>query len=395
MDNLATIIDNGSSTIRAGFAGDEAPQLSFSTVTGRTRFPVDELDQQLYVGDDAQSKRDLLAIQHPIHRGEITDWEAMEAIWQHTFNLLNARPEDHPVCLTAAPLTSRYAKEKMAQIMCETFHVPALHIGNQGMLSLYAFGRTSGVIVGSGDGITFCMPVHNGQVIPEGVARYRIAGSDLTQHLKSLLTEQGYGFLSTEEEIARDIKEKHCYVAANFNEEMSTSNLALSSIEADYAMPDGRIIPLRQERFVCPEALFQPYLLGAETSGIHKVIYNSVMQCDAALHDELFGNIVLAGGNTTLPGFTNRLQRELTALRNETSTVVSSADVKEYAWVQKAEAKAGTNPKTVRVISPPEAKDSAWLGGALLCSVSGDEAMWLTKAEYEEGGPSVVRHKFT
>eukprot|EP01102_Stenamoeba_stenopodia_P016318 TRINITY_DN5692_c0_g1_i1.p1 TRINITY_DN5692_c0_g1~~TRINITY_DN5692_c0_g1_i1.p1 ORF type:complete len:355 (+),score=90.52 TRINITY_DN5692_c0_g1_i1:876-1940(+) len=331
-----------------------------------------------------------MRIAHPIERGIIQDWDSMESIWEHTFNKLGLKSSgnDYPVLLSEPPLNPKQNTEKMAQIMFEKFAVPDLYIAGQATLSLYSVGKSTGVVLSVGDGVTHVVPIYDGFTIESSVKRLDLGGNDLTDNMMKLMKQRGYAFSSDlEREVIRDIKEKMCYVALDFDAELKNTNvdrrfnIEESSVKLQQKRKDN-IIVVGSERFYCPEALFKPSLVGMEVDGVAKMVYESVQGCGIDLKRKLYENIVLNGGSTMFSGFADRVEKEVTQLLNSDG---KTSNLKPKVF-RKGEGSA----------QPIEdnRQDSVWLGGATLAQLDTFEDMCLAKEDFDELGISYIHEKF-
>ncbi|KAF3776681.1 actin [Nymphaea thermarum] len=200
------------------------------------------------------------------------------------------------------------------------------------------------MVIDSGEGVTHVVPIYEGYALPHAIYRVDIAGKDITEALANSLIEDGHVFSTpAEQEIIRDIKEKLAYVAFNFKQEMAAARES-STRDQLYELPDGQVIKVGSCRFSCTEILFEPSWVGVESCGIHEAITRSIRKCDIDVRRDMYANILLSGGTTGLPGLVNRLAKELKEMAPPTTRI--------------------------RIMSPPERKYGAWIGGSILASLS-------------------------
>eukprot|EP00062_Callorhinchus_milii_P019277 gi/632973651/ref/XP_007903256.1/ PREDICTED: uncharacterized protein LOC103186195 isoform X1 [Callorhinchus milii] len=371
--NTPIVLDIGSGLLKGGFADQELPTTIFPTVIGRPKYEDvsrGRFERDFYVGNDAQHMRGVLSLYYPMKHGVVNNWDEMEKIWHHAFyHQLRIEPEEHPVLLTEAAMNPHQNRERMVEILFDSFNVPFSYVAMQAVLALYSSGRTTGVILDSGDGVTHTVPVYEGYSLPHAIQRLNLAGRDLTEYLKKLLKERGYSFnTSAEQEIVREIKEKHCCVALDFEEELSNSE-RFGNWNLHYTLPDGQIIAIGNERFRASEILFRPEIIGKDHYGIHESLLRSIIRCDIDLRKTFVGNIILSGGNTMLTGLPARIQKEIR------STVPLNLSTH------------------VHVASPENRDFTVWSGGAVLASSHAFQSAWISREEYSEYGSNIVHRK--
>ncbi|KAH8045661.1 hypothetical protein JL721_12564 [Aureococcus anophagefferens] len=279
-------------------------------------------------------------------RGMVESWADMERVWAHCYGDegLGVASDAHPLLLTEAPLNAARHRERAAELLFESFNVPALHLAPQAILSLYASGRTTGLVLDVGDGVAHAVPVYEGFAVRHGVARSDVAGRDVTDRLQLLLAR------------------------GSADDDGGARPRALSAAPSDAAnaadgrarthvLPDGSSVTLGAERFRAPEVLFDPSLVGSEDGGVHRVLNLAALRADLDLRATLYQQIVLAGGSTLFPGFGERLLKEL------------RADLPDHT--------------KIKIHAPPERMLSTWIGGSILASLATFKSRWVLRAEFE------------
>ncbi|EPY79641.1 actin-related protein 2 isoform 1 [Camelus ferus] len=340
--------------VKCGYAGSNFPEHIFPALVGRpiirSTTKVGNIEiKDLMVGDEASELRSMLEVNYPMENGIVRNWDDMKHLWDYTFGpeKLNIDTRNCKILLTEPPMNPTKNREKIVEVMFETYQFSGVYVAIQAVLTLYAQGR-----------------------------RLDIAGRDITRYLIKLLLLRGYAFNhSADFETVRMIKEKLCYVGYNIEQEQKLA-LETTVLVESYTLPDGRIIKVGGERFEAPEALFQPHLINVEGVGVAELLFNTIQAADIDTRSEFYKHIVLSGGSTMYPGLPSRLERELKQLYLER---VLKGDVEKLSKFK------------IRIEDPPRRKHMVFLGGAVLADIMKDkDNFWMTRQEYQEKGVRVL-----
>ncbi|KAJ6240793.1 actin [Anaeramoeba flamelloides] len=368
------VIDTGSGMIKSGFAGDVLPTSVFPTIIGKPKYEgclIGKKQKDYYVGHEAQTKRSILSLRYPIEHGKECHWDDLDKILNHTFEQeLKICPSSHPVLITEKALNCKVNRELLTQIMFETFDTPGMYLEQSSVLSLYATGKSTGIVLDLGETYSQAVPVYEDKSINKLTSQMKLGGKSITEFLIRILEEREHYFTSlAEKEIVKDIKEKFCYVAYNFKKEMKKTPLDLSKSEKHYELPDGQVLKMGNESFRAPELLFTPSFFSYLTNkGIHELINETILKCDKDIQKILYQNIVISGGSSMFPGFVKRLKKEIKKItpRKRKVNIIHTAH---------------------------ERVNLPWVGGSILASLSNFNEFLISNEDYQEIGPSIVHRK--
>ena len=408
MAQTPMVIDNGSYMIKAGYGGEDGPRSTFPSVIGRHHSGC----QDIVIGDEAMN--DSNVISRPIHNGMIININDMESIWDHVFETFRIAP--HSLLMTDKPPSNTNMKqiktmrEKITQLIFETYEFPQFHIISDAILSLYSTGRTTGIVLDAGYDITNIVPIQNGKYIAKGVKQLNLCGKDLTKYLHFKLTERGYDFTNyAKKQIVNDMKEKFGFVALDF-EKQYEFEMRACGLEKNYELPDGQVVTIGDpERMLSSEPLFHPDLVkNSRISGvgIDNLLIQSIMNCQYGIRQTLLENVVLNGGSTMFNGFGDRINKELNNMENNGFLVDVAMitngylrkvvhhnmyqDILDLICKKIHKMDFGMDWK-VKIIASPQRKYNVWLGGSLLCTMASFNDQWIKKEQYDEFGASIVQ----
>jgi len=434
----AIVLDLGSHTCKAGYAGEDAPKAVFPSVVGsieqtgmadaikvegdlesssdaKMNVKLDseksKSKRKLYVGSQALGyRRDFMEVIPALNDGIFADWDVVDSIWDHAFReRLLIDPKEHPILLAEPSSNSQQQRERTAELMFESHKVPALFLAKNAVLTSFASGRPTSLVVDCGGGSTTVAAVHDGYVLQKAVVSSPIGGEVLTDCLMRTLESKGillrprYSFKRKEVRpgefqivdldfpnttasykrysqmiIANDFKEAVCRVPDTNFDETAYSNIPTTP----YELPDGQIIEIGADRFKFPDLMFNPSLLqmmphmekldnlGHSLRGLPQMVIESINKCDVDIRRELFSSILLAGGTASMQQMKERLEKDLME-----------------------EAPQAARVKVLASGNAIERRFSVWIGGSILASLGSFQQMWFSKAEYEEHGASYIQRK--
>jgi len=373
------VCDNGTGFVKVGYAGQNFPTAIFPSMIGRPILRAEESISEamelkdIMCGDEAAAVRQTLEIKYPVENGIVRNWEDMEHLWNYTFyEKMQIRPNDFKILLTEPPQNPVKNREKLIEKMFETYQFAAANVSVQAMLTLYAQGLLTGVVVDTGDGVTHVVPVYDGFVPQHLIRRLDVAGRHVTSYLIKLLMLRGYAFNRTADfDTVRQIKEKLCYTAYDINEERKLA-LETTCLMESYTLPDGKVIKLGRERFEAPECLFNPSLVDSEKSGMSDMVFEMIQEADIDTRVHYYKHIVLSGGSSMYPGLPSRLEKDIS---DRYLREVLKGNVERMKKFK------------IHIEDPPRRKHMVFLGGSVLADIMKDRPeFWITRQEYQENG---------
>jgi len=375
--------------MKAGFCGEDHPCIvrengvildkkESNTTRSVLETTYDETPSDLKYKVGTIESEDLI---RPIVRGSIDNWDAMQTMWDHLLMKdLQVELESTSVCLTDNPGIKHdkvSERNKMAEYFFEHISAPSFYVAPKPVVSLFSTGRTRGLVVAVGGGVTNITPVFEGFAISHASQFVEFAGSDLTSYLAKLID------VELSKSTLQDIKETMCSVSTvqsftNRNSKLpgqfqlhrrktiGESNEMEKESSTSFELPDGTLVEIPKScMHGVPEALFDSSV-GLVKTGLSILTVQSLDACDKTLQHDLVREIVIAGGSSMFNGFASRLETEL------------STFLPDY---------------TPKVIQDSQRKYASWIGASMLASLNTFSQISISKAEYEEDGERIIARK--
>lgn len=320
----AIVIDNGSWEVKAGIGGTDHPEVIIRNVVGRS-------GRGVAVGDSFENSTIVMDPEYPVESGLITDFETMATVWKYIFkDKLQVDPRDHPIIMAEPALLPPRQRQIMQDIMFDTFGCRAFYSAPQAFLSLASEGRVSGLVIDSGQNATRVIPVWEGEVVRHAVRGMDVGGEHLSEMIRG-------AHPNLNDSLIEQHKRRYTSVVAfGVNAKEMRVFRSKSYSFADPRRQGGYTachIETGPESVLCPEALFNPDIVGSDSPGIHRLALDAIRACDPDQHETLYGSIFLTGQSTSFPGFTRRMQKELDALAPTGMTPIVEGLQPHSAWI--------------------------------------------------------------
>ena len=359
------IIDIGTSTIKAGLSGQEKPSLIFPNYFGEKKYSKSvglwkEDDKKQIVGNDCNKYFGVVKLKYPLSHGIFNNKEDINPIFEYIYSNLDmsiTEIKEHPVLIAEPLLNPQDNRKDIAKVLFDTYKIENLFFASQPILSLFSTSSTSGAVLESGDGVTQSCIIYEGYTIPGSYKRINLGGREVTEYLQFLLNRKGYELKNSDGfQITKKIKEELCEI---FPQEQE-NNLEIKN----YTLPDDSIIEIGDERRLAPEILFNPLIREYEYPGIQEILAESINKTNVDLKLQLYGSILLSGGNTNIKGMKERIYKEIKKI-------------------------APKNAK-VRLHTPSNPENCCWIGGNIISSLEISKEMWISIKEWMEKGENII-----
>ncbi|RNF14289.1 actin-like protein [Trypanosoma conorhini] len=370
------VVDVGSGTTRLGFGGEEAPRVVQPTVVGTPQCQgmLGSLLQHhgdTFAGDAAWERRGLLTLSYPVQGRRVVSYKGLEHILHDAlYAWLPFVPDETPLLWVEPACAPREDRERMCELLFESFDLPLLAMTSAAAATVYSTGRTSGLVLDSGEDCTTVNAVWEGYNLQHAFHSSPIAGRTLTDRLLEYLRGKGYTLSTAEDRcLVEKIKRSRCYVAVDAEAEMV--DMGRKAHLDSYELPDEQHIYLHESQFMVPEALFAPPRDEGSDGGASgevgwaEAVTHVVRKAPPFTQSHLLENIVLGGGNTLFPGLEQRLQHDVSALNT-------------------------SGEQEVNCVAFPDREMAAWIGASVVASMPTFSQLCLARKDYYEKGVAAM-----
>ena len=277
------IFDNGSINLKAGLSSFEDPLIKIPLLIGRPNIKkkLEDIElKSIMIGDEILPElRPLLELTYPMKNGIIINEDDMAILWDYCIRKklrINDDLKDRKIFLTEEVFNTFENRKKIAENIFEKLNFGYFDMEAKAKLTLYSHGLDSGIALEIKDEVTYSIPVFENYFIHQRIKRLDIGGRHITEYLVKLLQIKGYQFFESKDfELAKEIKEKYCFVSCDINSDKKL-NFETTYYNSIHELPDGRKIMISNEKFEAPEILFNPYLIRNESPGIDEMLFESI-----------------------------------------------------------------------------------------------------------------------